>query len=332
MAGNTARIAVTVGEPAGIGPDIVLELATRDWPAELVVIGDIELLRQRATELAPDTEITEWEPVTPPHGSTAGKLTVLPVPLATQVTTGTPDPANAAAVLEMLTIACNGCLDKQFAAMVTAPVQKSVINDAGIAFSGHTEFLAELCGDALPVMMLASAQLRVALVTTHLPLRAVPDAVTAEKLTTVISTTARDLQQRFGLAAPRIAVLGLNPHAGESGHLGNEERDVIEPVLQSLRSEGLNLIGPLPADTAFTQKQLSGFDAVIAMYHDQGLPVVKHAGFGEVVNITLGLPVIRTSVDHGTALDLAGSGTASAQSLFEAVDTAIQLADEARPS
>lgn len=318
------RIAVTTGEPAGIGPEIAAQLATRDWPVELVLIGNRELLEQRAG----DTAVTykAYDAEAPAAASSKGSLSLIDVPLGAAAVAGELNPENAAAVVQSLNIACDGCLSGEFAAMVTAPVQKSVINDAGLPFSGHTEYFAERCGNVVPVMMLADEQLRVALVTTHLPLRAVPDAITPEAITTVCRIVDEGLHSRFGIAEPTIAVLGLNPHAGESGHLGSEEDEIITPTLNKMRAEGLNLSGPLPADTAFTQKALENFDAVIAMYHDQGLPVVKHAGFGEVVNITLGLPVVRTSVDHGTALDLAGTGTADSSSLFKAVETAITMA------
>jgi len=322
---SAARIAVTAGEPAGIGPDIVLELANHDWPVELVVFGSRSVLEARANQLH-NVQLRDYRPEQNPEPSKAGQLTISDINYPAPVVAGKLNQDNAVAVVDSLRRACEGCLSGEFAGMVTAPVQKSIINDAGIAFSGHTEFLAELCGDELPVMMLASESLRVALVTTHLPLRAVPDAITAERLQNITRTVSRDLENRFGINNPAIAVLGLNPHAGEDGHLGHEETEVIIPALNELRSEGLNITGPLPADTAFTQQSLKGFDGVIAMFHDQGLPVVKHAGFGEVVNITLGLPIVRTSVDHGTALDLAGSGRANPRSLLEATRVAISMA------
>ncbi len=251
---------------------------------------------------------------------------MLPVPLGAAVTAGRLDPRNAAYVLETLRLAATRVLAGAADALVTAPVQKSVINDAGIPFSGHTEFLAELCGAPTPVMMLAAGTLRVALATTHLPLREVPAAITRDGLEAVLRLLHRDLRRCFGIAAPRILVCGLNPHAGEGGPLGREELEVIAPALAALRAEGMRLEGPLPADTLFTPRQLDQADAVLAMYHDQGLPVLKHAGFGEAVNVTLGLPIIRTSVDHGTALDLAGSGRAESGSLRAALDLAIALA------
>jgi len=256
----------------------------------------------------------------------AGHLAVLHLPLAAPCVAGQLDARNAHQVLRLIERAVDGCLSGEFAAMVTAPVQKSVINEAGVAFSGHTEYIAERCGAPLPVMMLTAGSLRVALATTHLPLRAVPDAITLAGLLTVLRILARDLQQYFGIARPRIAVCGLNPHAGEGGHLGREEQLVIEPALRALRAEGLDVHGPLPADTLFVPRNVAGFDAVLAMYHDQGLPVLKHAGFGAAVNVTLGLPIVRTSVDHGTALDLAGTGRAESGSLQAALALALDMA------
>ncbi|KUM05273.1 4-hydroxythreonine-4-phosphate dehydrogenase PdxA, partial [Chromobacterium subtsugae] len=256
----------------------------------------------------------------------AGALEVLHVPLAAPAAPGRLDPANGRYVLDTLNAAIDGCLAGEFAAMVTAPVHKGVINEAGVPFSGHTEYLAERTATKKVVMMLAGGGMRVALATTHLPLRAVADAITAPLLFEVIRILHADLKRKFGIAAPRILVAGLNPHAGESGHMGREEIDVIEPALQALRAEGIELIGPLPADTLFNPDKLAQADAVLAMYHDQGLPVLKHASFGAGINITLGLPIIRTSVDHGTALDLAGSGRADPGSLVEAVQLAAQLA------
>ena len=291
-------------------------------PASIVAIADPALLEAgaRATGL-PLTLVDDDGRAHEP-----GTLRVIPVKLNAPSTPGRLDPANARYVLDTLDVACDGCLDGRFDAMVTAPVQKSVINDAGIAFSGHTEYLAARCGGAHPVMMLAGGSLRVALYSTHLPLRAVADALDGDTLARVIRIIHADLRSRFGIAAPRIGVCGLNPHAGEGGHLGREEIEIIGPVIERLRDEGLALTGPLPADTAFTRRALAGVDSVLAMYHDQGLPVIKYAGFGEVVNITLGLPIIRTSVDHGTALDLAGTGRANADSLMQAIHTAVELA------
>lgn len=319
------RVAITAGEPAGIGPDIVLAAAQQDWGAQLVVIADPDLLRERAALLGLAIQLEIAKPGGLPRPHEPGKLSVLPVPMAARCRPGQLDPANGRYVLATLQAAVDGCLSADFDAIVTAPVQKSVINDAGIPFSGHTEFLAEATDTPRVVMMLATPQLRVALATTHLPLAAVPAAITGELLLQTLAILNADLQARFGLPRPRIAVLGLNPHAGESGHLGREEIEIIEPALEQLRASGMDLLGPLPADTAFNPKVLSDCDAVFAMYHDQGLPVLKYAGFGRAINITLGLPLIRTSVDHGTALDLAGSGTADAGSLEQALTAAIQM-------
>lgn len=320
------RIAITAGEPAGIGPELVAQLAQHSCPAERVVIADPDLLRERARQLALPLQLTIFDPQVPPRPQGPGELTVLPVALAEPSQAGRLDVRNAHYVLDTLNRACDGCRNGDFAAMVTAPVHKGIINDAGIPFSGHTEYLAQRLGTDQVVMLLASGTLRVALVTTHLPLRDVADAVTAPKLERVLRIVHADLQGRFGLPSPRLAVLGLNPHAGEEGHLGREELDVIQPCLERLRQEGLTLIGPLPADTAFTPAALARCDAVVAMYHDQGLPVLKHHGFGNAVNITLGLPIIRTSVDHGTALDLAGSGRGDVGSLQAALHHALALA------
>ena len=319
------RLLLTPGEPAGIGPDLVIAAAQRAHAAELVAVCDPVLLEQRARRLRLPLQI---EPITlgqPPQRHRAGRLRVLPVALAAPVRAGVPDPRNAAYVLDTLRVATRACLGGSAAAMVTGPVQKSVINDAGIAFSGHTEFLAQLAKVRTPVMLLAGGGLRVALATTHLALRDVPDAITRPGLTRVLRVLDHDLRMRFGISRPRILVCGLNPHAGEGGHLGREEIEVIAPVLHALRKQGLRLEGPLPADTLFTPKYLDRADAVLAMYHDQGLPVLKHAGFGAAVNITLGLPFIRTSVDHGTALDLAGSGRADGGSLRAALDCALDM-------
>lgn len=320
-------LAITAGEPAGIGPDIVLRLAELALPARLVLIADKQLLQQRAAELRLNVQLQDYQPAAKPA---AGTLEVLHVPLAAPAVAGQLDAANGRYVLATLDAAIDGCVRGEFAAMVTAPVHKGVINEAGVPFSGHTEYLAERTHTPLVVMMLAGGGMRVALATTHLPLRAVPDAITRDSLSAVIRILHADLTHKFGLPAPRILVAGLNPHAGEGGHMGREEIDVIEPVLTALRAEGMNLIGPLPADTLFNPDKLAGADAVLAMYHDQGLPVLKHASFGAGINITLGLPIIRTSVDHGTALDLAGSGRADPGSLFEATQLALALATSRR--
>ncbi len=315
----SGTIAVTPGEPAGIGPDLACGLADVLEGDRLVVIADSDLLVARARSLGIAAAFVEY------RGAGAGPPgvpEVLAVPLAAPAVTGRLDPANAEYVLATLRRAAAGCLRGEFDAMVTAPVHKGVINEAGIAFSGHTEFLAELTDAPRPVMMLTAERLRVALATTHLPLREVAAALTPGRLHSVLEVLDGDLRTRYGLSRPRILVAGLNPHAGESGHLGREEIDVIAPVLERLRASGMDLEGPLPADTVFTPPLLARADAVLAMYHDQGLPVLKYVGFGHAVNVTLGLPIIRTSVDHGTALDLAGSGRADAGSLHAALTEA----------
>jgi len=319
------RIAITAGEPAGIGPDIVLEAARRDWDAELVVFADPDLLRQRAQALRIPVELQPWQASAAPRAHRAGTLNVHAVPLASPAIAGTLNPVNAAYVIATLRQAVQACLDQSCQALVTAPVQKSIINDAGIPFIGHTEFLADETGTGRVVMMLATTELRVALATTHLALKDVPAAITHELLLDTLTILHCDLRDKFGIAAPRIAVLGLNPHAGEGGHMGREEIETLIPVLERLRAGGMHLLGPLPADTAFNPKVLGNCDAVFAMYHDQGLPVLKYSGFGRAINITLGLPVIRTSVDHGTALDLAGTGQADWSSLQQALVIACQL-------
>ncbi len=312
----------TPGEPAGIGPDLILQLAARDSATPLVV-ADPELLRRRARRLGLSVRLELLDSIDRyrPQGAA---LQVLPVPLPRQVEPGRPHADNAEYVLETLRLATKLCLETPRAALVTGPVHKGVINEAGIPFTGHTEFLAGLSGGH-PVMMLACPGLRVALATTHLPLRQVAEAITAERLERVLRILHRELRERFRIADPRILVCGLNPHAGEGGHLGTEERELIAPLLERLRREGMQLVGPLPADTLFTPRHLEGADAVLAMYHDQGLPVLKHLGFGRAVNITLGLPLVRTSVDHGTALDLAGTGAADSGSLKAALETAADL-------
>lgn len=321
------RIILSTGEPAGIGPDLAVTIVQQAWPCQLIVAGDRDLLGVRAQQLQLSLQMQNYDAALA-QPQRPGIMTVLHTPTHVPVQAGTLSTANARYVLQLLDRACDGCLSGEFAAMVTAPVQKSVINQAGVAFTGHTEYLAERSGGHLPVMMLTAGQLRVALVTTHLPLAAVSKAITQETLRNTLLILDYDLRRRFALAAPRILVLGLNPHAGESGYLGREEIDTIIPVLEELRAQGMQLIGPAPADTAFTPNMLSNVDAVLAMYHDQGLPVLKYAGFGNAVNVTLGLPIIRTSVDHGTALDLAGSGKADAGSLTAALELAIQMADK----
>ncbi len=316
-------VVVTSGEPAGIGPDLCLLLAEREWPARLVFLADPTLLADRARQLGLHSSLTVVTPTgVGPHQPR--QLQILPVPLAAPCTAGHLDVRNASYVLELLRIAASGCLDGTFAAMVTAPLQKSVINDAGVPFRGHTEFLAALAGIPRPVMLLVADTLRVALATTHVPLQAVAGAIRTTDLVDTLRVLSHGLRAQLGIPSPRIAVLGLNPHAGESGHLGREELDIITPAILRAQAEGLRVHGPLPADTAFTPHHLKDADAVLAMYHDQGLPVLKYAGFGRAVNITLGLPFIRTSVDHGTALDLAGTGQADPSSLMAAVELALR--------
>jgi 4-hydroxythreonine-4-phosphate dehydrogenase len=310
------KLAITTGEPAGIGPELSAQLPfaqlfERYPDLHLTLVGDQTWLRQQATQ-----ELSLFE----------GKLAIHHVPLKTPAIHGQLNTANAQYVLDTLTHAAQQCLSGDYHGMVTAPVQKSVINDAGIPFSGHTEFLEELTGAKKVVMMLATEGLKVALVTTHLPLKDVAAAITPELLTEIIEVTHKDLQGFFGIEQPRIYVCGLNPHAGEGGHLGMEEIEIIEPTLEQLRAQGIQLVGPLPADTLFTDKYLQHADTVLAMYHDQGLPVLKYKGFGNAANITLGLPIIRTSVDHGTALDLAGKGTADQGSLLTAIDYGYKMA------
>lgn len=321
------KIALTAGEPAGIGPDIILTLLQQQqqWAADLVVIADPAVLRERAQQLGINMRLRPYAPDEVQRPCEPGECFILPIACAAPVTAGVLNPANAEYVLQTLRRATAGCLSGEFAAMVTAPLHKGIINDAGIPFTGHTEFLAELTNTPLPVMMLTAGTLRVALATTHVPLSMVSFLITQDLLEDVLGILHRDLQTKFGIPNPHILVCGLNPHAGEGGHLGMEEIDVIIPVIQRLQQQGMNLTGPLPADTLFTPRHLQGADAVLAMYHDQGLPVLKHAGFGKAINITLGLPIIRTSVDHGTALDLAGTGKAETGSLREAITLAVQL-------
>jgi 4-hydroxythreonine-4-phosphate dehydrogenase len=301
-------------------------LAQSRWEADIVVAADAALLAAAADSLGLPLKIALYDSAQPPTPHRAGTLKVLHIPTARPVIAGTPDARNAGYVIDMLNRACDGCMAGEFAAMVTAPVQKSTLMDAGFAFSGHTEYLAARTRAALPVMLLQSGRLRVALVTTHLALADVPQAITRDRLRATLRIVHSDCQRYFSLAAPRIAVLGLNPHAGEAGHLGREEIDVIEPVIEELQAAGLDLRGPVPADTAFTPHFLQTADVIVAMYHDQGLPVIKHVGFGHAVNMTLGLPILRTSVDHGTALSLARTGKADAGSLRAALNCAVELA------
>jgi 4-hydroxythreonine-4-phosphate dehydrogenase len=326
------RIVITSGEPAGVGPDGCVSLAQTDWEADLIVAADAELLAATSAALGLPLSLEPYDSTQPATSHRAGTLKVMHSPAAHPVIAGRPDLRNAPYVIEMLNRACDGCSNGEFAAMVTAPVQKSTLLDAGYAFSGHTEYLAARTRAALPVMLLVNAQLRVALVTTHLALADVPRAITRDRLRSTLRIVNMDLERHFSLAAPRIAVLGLNPHAGEAGHLGREELDVIQPVIQQLKAEGLNLQGPVPADTAFTPRFLKTVDVIVAMYHDQGLPVIKHVGFDSAVNITLGLPILRTSVDHGTALGLARSGKADTGSLSAALALAIELASARTPN
>jgi 4-hydroxythreonine-4-phosphate dehydrogenase len=317
------RLAVTAGEPAGVGPELVARLAASDLRADLIAVTDRDLLRRAAAICGLDLDITD-DDGSPLAARPPGSVRVRHVPLAAAERFGQPDPRNARHVLDLLAVAADGCLAGEFDAVVTGPVQKSSINEGGIPFSGHTEFFAERAG-AEVVMMLASPELRVTLATTHLPLSAVPEAITPALLERTLRIVDGALTAHFGIAHPRIAVLGLNPHAGEGGHMGREELDTIIPLLERLRTEGMDLLGPLPADTAFVPAMRSRYDAVLAMYHDQALPVLKSEAFDRTVNVTLGLPFIRTSVDHGTALDLAGTGRADPASLFAAARLAIDL-------
>ncbi len=318
------RIALTTGEPAGIGPDLAILLAQKTFlSVEIVVIGSPSLLWQRAQQLGVSIRITPYN-AEQRTSTQAGELRLLPVELITEATAGALNSKNAEYVLKLLNIATIGCQQGDFDAMLTAPLHKGVINDAGIPFTGHTEYLANLCNSD-PVMMLVSDSLRVALATTHLPLTEVPSAITEPLLDRIINILHSDLQKFFNINSPQILVCGLNPHAGEGGHLGREEITVINPALKKARERDINVIGPLPADTLFTPGHLDKADAVLAMYHDQGLPVLKYSGFGKAVNITLGLSIIRTSVDHGTALDLAGTGNISIGSLQSALNLAIEL-------
>ncbi|MBS0433133.1 MAG: 4-hydroxythreonine-4-phosphate dehydrogenase PdxA [Proteobacteria bacterium] len=322
------RLALTPGEPSGIGPELVARLAASPFPADLVAIGDPESLQRAAKTCGISLHVEAFDDM--PRGMRApGALRVIEVPLRARETPGKPDPRNAFQVLNTLARAADGCLAGEFDALVTAPVQKSVINDAGEDFSGHTGFFARRSGSEV-VMMLASPELRVALATTHLPLSEVPAAITRASLAQALRIVHAELIAKFGIARPRIAVLGLNPHAGEGGHLGREEIETIAPVLEALRGEGMALIGPLPADTAFLPAQRIRYDAVLAMYHDQALPVLKSEAFDRTVNLTLGLPFIRTSVDHGTALDIAGKGCADSSSLFAAARMAVELVARSR--
>ena len=323
-----ARIALTSGEPAGIGPELCLAAARSTLPVDLVCLADRTLLAERARQLGWQITLRDYDPDTRQKHE-PNTLTVLHRPLAVPSKAGELDKRNGRYVLELLDRAISGAVSGEFAAIVTAPVHKGVINDGGVPFTGHTEYLAEHTGGAMPVMLLAAPGMRVALATTHLPLKDVSAALTIESLLKTATILDADLKKWWGIAAPRIAVCGLNPHAGEGGYLGHEEIDVISPAIKLMRERGIQATGPLPADTAFVPQMLDQCDAVLAMYHDQGLPVIKHAGFERTVNITLGIPILRTSVDHGTALDLAGTGRADPRSLMAAIDLAGQIISRA---
>ncbi|MEO1924826.1 MAG: 4-hydroxythreonine-4-phosphate dehydrogenase PdxA [Gammaproteobacteria bacterium] len=321
------RLLITSGEPAGIGPDLIIKLSQLDHQYDLTILVDADLLLERANLLSTTVDIIDVSNISDSNFKTQkNSLKVLPIKLRNPCTAGNLDVSNANYVLEMLDIATDECLSGNFNAVITAPIQKSVINDAGIAFSGHTEYFAERCNNAYPVMLLACPELRVALVTTHLALRDIPDAITADKVEKTIRIVMEEMSRHFGIKKPAITVCGLNPHAGENGHLGTEEITIINPVIKQFVDNGYEVTGSLPADTAFRLEQRQKTDVFICMYHDQGLPVLKTLGFGEAVNITLGLPIIRTSVDHGTALELAGSGKAQSDSLLAAIDMADKMA------
>ncbi|WOH37187.1 4-hydroxythreonine-4-phosphate dehydrogenase PdxA [Thalassotalea fonticola] len=319
------KVAITPGEPAGVGPDILIQLAQENWPVQLVAIADPELLKQRAKQLDLPLNINIYDSSATAKEHQAGSLDVLPVKLADSCQPGVLNANNGAYVVETLRLACEGNMSSEFKAIVTGPVHKGLINQAGIPFSGHTEYFAQQANCIDVVMMLATEGLRVSLMTTHIPLAYVSKAITFERIQKITRILHKDLKEKFGIKEPKIYVCGLNPHAGEDGHLGKEEIEVISPALESLRAEGMHLVGPLPADTIFQPKYLDDADAVLAMYHDQGLPVLKYKGFGASVNITLGLPFIRTSVDHGTAIDLAGSLNADTGSFRAAMNNAINL-------
>lgn len=323
-----SRIAITPGEPAGIGPDICLQVAQQEWSSQLIVIADKQLLSERAEQLGLSIKLKGFDPSQSREPHTPGELFVLEHKLNEPTVPGQLNESNGHYVVDTLTIASQGNMDDTFDAIVTGPVHKGIINQAGVPFSGHTEFFANHTNTSDVVMLLATEGLQVALVTTHIPLQYVSMAITPERLSKVTSILHSELQIKFGIEDPKILVCGLNPHAGEGGHLGKEEIEVIEPTLEILRQQGMDLVGPLPADTLFQHKYLKDADAVLAMYHDQGLPVLKYKGFGNAVNITLGLPYVRTSVDHGTALDLAGSGKADTGSMNVAISHAINMAKE----
>ncbi len=325
-----ARLALTPGEPAGIGPELCIQYAQQPHAFQLIALADPALLEQRAQQLNLSVKLIEYQNQSEPSGS--GRLYYQSTELVNPSECGKLNPTNSAYVLKTLDEAVTGCLNGRFDALVTGPVHKGIINEAGIPFTGHTEYLADKTGTEKVVMMLATEEMRVALATTHLPLKDVASAITRNSLTQVLSILNHDMQTKFGISRPHILVCGLNPHAGEDGHLGTEELNTIIPVLQELNDQGMNLTGPLPADTLFARKNLQQADAVLAMYHDQGLPVLKYQGFGRAVNITLGLPIIRTSVDHGTALELAGTGLADTGSLHYAIQIALQMASTCNPA
>ena len=326
MTRNNKPLVVTAGDPAGIGPELCLAIAAAQDSPDFIVVSDVKLLRQRAQQLGIGIRINSLASIEPDAWQPSpGALNVVDLPFPAAVECGKPDPANARSLLDGLSLAVQGCRDDRFSALVTAPLAKNVINDAGIPFTGHTEYLAEISEVGLPVMLLVAGDLRVALATTHMPLRDVPDYLNSSGLRDVLTILLAGLRSCFGIDDPEILVCGLNPHAGESGHLGHEDMDIIAPVVREFRDSGANIRGPLPADTAFTPSA-GHHDAILAMYHDQGLPVLKYAGFGHAVNVTLGLPFIRTSVDHGTAFDLAGTGTADTGSLLSAMTLARDIA------
>ena len=326
----TNRIAITPGEPAGIGPDLVISIAQQTWPVQLVVVASKELIKQRAEQLNLPILLIDYDANLEAMPQVAGTLTILDIPLAEPCIAGTLDTNNGAYVVETLKVASDKNMSGEFEAIVTGPVHKGLINKSGVPFSGHTEYFALQANWSDVVMMLATKGLRVALVTTHIPLAYVAKAITFERLQKVTRILHKDLQSKFGIENPKIYACGINPHAGEDGHLGREEIEVMEPAFAELRAEGINVIGPLPADTIFQEKYLEDADAILSMYHDQGLPVLKYKGFGSSVNITLGLPFIRTSVDHGTALELAGVGEADPGSMVEAISSAISLVNSSK--
>jgi 4-hydroxythreonine-4-phosphate dehydrogenase len=325
----TKRIAITPGEPAGIGPDLVLKIAQQPWPAQVVVIASKALMEERAQQLNLPITLIDYDANAKAVPQAKGTLTIVDIPLGAPAIAGTLDTDNGAYVVETLRVASEKNISGEFDAIVTGPVHKGLINKAGVPFSGHTEYFANQANCTDVVMMLATEGLRVALVTTHIPLAYVSKAITFERLQKVTRILHQDLKSKFGIASPKIYACGINPHAGEDGHLGREEIEVMEPAFAELREEEMNIIGPLPADTIFHEKYLNDADAILTMYHDQGLPVLKYKGFGSSVNITLGLPFIRTSVDHGTALELAGTGLADSGSMMEAMKTAIDLVEVA---